>query len=450
MEVLTSPKHIAIIGRPNVGKSTLLNRLVGRRVAIVQDQEGVTRDWQIYDAKLQDLSLRIVDTPGLGLEGPDFLEKVQAFFPRILKAVDGVLFMTDGKSGWDDRDLKIAKWLHKQGVPVIFVANKCEKEDLYREYNFYNLGFGAPLEISALHGLGLYDLSQSIKKLPLRPKETLTGPCQNVEFRLIVLGRPNVGKSTFINFCLGYERLLAGPEAGITRDSVEVPLTWRGRKIALVDTAGLRKKARVYESVEKMSCQASVHSLMFGQVVLLLIDCTQGLEKQDLTILEKVFQEGRGVVIGLNKWDQVEDQEGFYRSIKRCLANGVKGGQHIPLVPLSALTGRGVSGLWDAIFHIYDSWCYRISTGRLNKWLQEKLQAHPPILLRGRPIRPKYISQIKARPPTFTLFGNQVGDLPDHYIRYLLNGLVSDFNLQGTSPRLLCRETKNPYHTKVN
>jgi GTP-binding protein len=447
VEYLSNPQaRIAIIGRPNVGKSTLFNRMVGKRVAIVEDYEGVTRDWQAFQGSLFDLSFTILDTPGLGLKDSVYDKDIHDNLKGVIAQCDGVIFMVDGKFGVHALDQQTLTWLRKQGKPMIFVANKCERyEDTLKAFDTSQLGLGSPIIISALQGHGMWELKEAISQLTpsLREAPKASEPGQSI--RVAVMGRPNAGKSTFINTCLGSMRLLTGPEAGVTRDAIEVPMSLDGQDFIFIDTAGFRKQARVEHTLEQLSRYSGKRALIFSHVTLLCVDGTRGLEKQDLTLLESILEEGRAVVIGLSKCDQVSDKKAYMKGLRHCLDESIALGKWIPLVPFSSLTQEGVSTLCHEIKTLYQRWNQRIGTGPLNRWFMQSLQDNQPPLVRGRAVKPKYIAQIKSRPPTFVVFGNQMEHLPENYRKYLLNRLVEHFKFQGANPRITYKNSINPY-----
>lgn len=454
------PFTVAIVGRPNVGKSTLFNRLAGKRLAIVDDQPGVTRDRREGEGRIADLKFNLFDTAGLEEADEDALEtRMKQQTERAVREADVVLFVVDGRSGLTPMDRHFASWLRKLSANIILVVNKAESSAATAGIaDAWQLGLGQPIPMSAEHGIGIDDLYEAL--LPHRdavvetearasglvlddseidPEEE-TGP-----LRLAIVGRPNVGKSTLVNALLGEERMLTGPEAGVTRDAIASEWTWQGRELRLVDTAGLRRKARVVDRVESMSVESSFRAIRLAQVVLLVLDATQMMEKQDLTIARHVIDEGRALIVVVNKWDAVEDRSAAMRQLTDRLQTSLPQVRGVPIVTLSALTGRGLKDLPQAIFDIYDIWDARVSTGQLNRWLDAMLEGHPPPLAAGRAVKIKYVTQAKSRPPTFILFINRPEDLPESYLRYLANGLRDRFGLDGVPLRLLMRRQKNPY-----
>ncbi len=454
------PFTVAIVGRPNVGKSTLFNRLAGKRLAIVDDQPGVTRDRREGEGRIADLKFNLFDTAGLEEADEEALEtRMKQQTERAVREADVVLFVVDGRSGLTPMDRHFASWLRKLSANIILVVNKAESSAATAGIaDAWQLGLGQPIPMSAEHGIGIDDLYEAL--LPHRdavvetearasglvlddseidPEEE-TGP-----LRLAIVGRPNVGKSTLVNALLGEERMLTGPEAGVTRDAIASEWTWQGRELRLVDTAGLRRKARVVDRVESMSVESSFRAIRLAQVVLLVLDATQMMEKQDLTIARHVIDEGRALIVVVNKWDAVEDRSAAMRQLTDRLQTSLPQVRGVPIVTLSALTGRGLKDLPQAIFDIYDIWDARVSTGQLNRWLDAMLEGHPPPLAAGRAVKIKYVTQAKSRPPTFILFINRPEDLPESYLRYLANGLRDRFGLDGVPLRLLMRRQKNPY-----
>jgi GTP-binding protein len=456
---------VVIIGRPNVGKSTLFNRLVGQRLALVDDEPGVTRDRREGDASLFGLDFRVVDTAGLEERFDASLEaRMRQQTEKALAEADLALLLYDARAGITPLDEHFAQWLRRSGKPVALVANKTEGREAEAGVGeAFALGLGEPIPISAEHGLGMSDLYDAIAAVAAEragPGEDLAEPATEVDveaedegeegeservLQLAIVGRPNVGKSTLVNKLLGEERMLTGPEAGITRDSIAVDWTFKGRALRLVDTAGLRRKARVVEKLERLSTQDTLRSIRFAQVVVLLLDVDEGLEKQDLTIARMVVDEGRALVIGVNKWDAARDREAKLQAIRDRLERSLPQTRGIPVVTLSALQGHNIQALMQAVLGAYDVWKRRIATADLNRWLDAATAAHPPPASSGRPIRLKYITQAKTRPPTFAIFCSKPEDLPPSYLRYLENGLREAFDLPGTPIRINFRKGENPY-----
>jgi GTPase len=441
---------VAIIGRPNVGKSTLFNRLVGKRLAIVDDIPGVTRDRREGEGRLFDMKFRVVDTAGLeeGEEGS--LEAgMRAQTDIALDEADVVFMLIDARAGVTPLDDHFADWLRRQGKPVLLLANKCEgKAGTNGLAEAYGLGLGDPIPVSAAHGEGMDLLIEAL--LPFDDEFAVDeDESDDKPLQLAILGRPNAGKSTLVNRLLGENRMLTGPEPGVTRDSIASDWEWEGRSIRLIDTAGLRRRAKITDKLEKLSASDAIRALDYAQVVVLLIDALIPLEKQDLTIARRVVEEGRVLVIAANKWDLVRDPDAAMRQIRERVEDGLSQAKGVYVVTMSALTGRGTEKLLPAVFEAYDRWQIRIPTAALNDWLYEMVERHPPPLgHNGRRLRLRYITQVSARPPTFAVFANLPDDLPDSYVRYIQNGLRSTFKLDGVPIRINLRKRKNPYAPK--
>ncbi|MBE9558111.1 MAG: ribosome biogenesis GTPase Der [Proteobacteria bacterium] len=456
---------VAIIGRPNVGKSTLFNRLVGKRLALVDDTPGVTRDWREGEGRIASLRFRVLDTAGLEDAPDDSLAgRMRRQTEQALRAADVALFLLDARAGVTPVDEHFADLLRKESVPVILVANKCEgKAGEPGLLEAYALGLGDPVPVSAEHGEGMGDLFEALLPhadeaesrdaliageveeladgvVPDDEEEDDRGPLQ-----LAIVGRPNVGKSTLINRLLGEERLLTGPEAGITRDSIAVDWSFQGRPVKLVDTAGLRRRARVNEKLEKLSGSDTMRAIRFAQVVVVMLDAELMLEKQDLTIARQVVEEGRGLIIAANKWDIVKNPKQTLKALQEKLEITLPQVRGVPVVTISALEGRNLDRLLGTVFDLYDLWRSRISTAKLNDWLNAMTTAHPPPMVAGRRIRLRYATQVKTRPPTFAIWCSRGNELPDSYTRYLVNGLREDFDLEGVPLRVLLRKSENPY-----
>ncbi len=458
---------VAIIGRPNVGKSTLFNRLAGRKVAIVHDQPGVTRDRRETSAKLRDMNLQIIDTAGYEYSKEDNLEKrMWDQTRRAIEDADVSLFLFDARDGLQPYDEHFAQLLRQMHKPVILLANKCEgkaQEDSIGEA--FKLGFGEPIPFSAEHGLGLQDLYDALHaeyvKLPKEEK----APAYSAEddngtediseeawkkrtIQLAIVGRPNVGKSTLVNALLKDERMLTGPEAGVTRDAISTAWEYQGRKINLVDTAGLRKQARISDSLEKMSAASTKRAAFLAQVVVLVLDADAVLDKQDLTIARQVLDEGRALVIAVNKWDVANRKEALDQ-LNYKLRTSLTQAEGVPTVTISALKGEGLDKLMRAVFKVYDRWNIRIPTAPLNKWFADMIDNYPPPLGKNnRRIKLRYITQAKTRPPAFFIFSSNPEGLPDAYLRYLVNNLRETFDMGGIPIRMTVRKTGNPYAEK--
>ena len=445
---------VAILGRPNVGKSTLFNRLVGKRLALVDDLPGVTRDRREGEGRIGTLKFRIIDTAGLEEAFDDSLEaRMRRQTEMALAEADVALLMFDARAGLTPLDSHFAGWLREEETPVIVVANKCEGRAAEAgRLEAYELGLGDPVGISAEHGEGLVELKDAIEAAaPEKARARDGGEEAEAEKPLLlaVVGRPNAGKSTLINKMIGEDRLLTGPEAGITRDSISINWHFEGRPVRLFDTAGMRRKARVNRKLEKLAVADGLRAVQFAEVVVLLADATQPLERQDLVIARQTLEEGRALVIAINKWDLVDDGAEVMREIRYRLEGQLAQARGVPIVAFSALTGRGVDKLMPAVFRAYKAWNIRVPTARLNRWLEEMTARHPPPLVNGRRFRIRYLTQAKSRPPTFALFTSSGGDLPDAYERYLINGLRDTFGLQGVPVRMALRKSRNPYEEKA-
>jgi GTP-binding protein len=447
---------IAIVGRPNVGKSTLFNRLVGARRALVDDQPGVTRDRREGDGKLGDLSFRVIDTAGLENAASESLSgKIQAQTAKAVAQADAVLFLVDARVGATPADHTFADLVRKSGKPAILVANKSEgRAGEAGALESYALGLGDPVAISAEHAEGLADLYDALRAA--LPRETQEPDEEEIDeeaaaepadkpIRIAVVGRPNTGKSTLINRLLGEERLVTGPEAGITRDAIAVDLEWHGRRMRVHDTAGMRRRSRIDEKLEKLSIADTLNAIRFAEVVVVLVDAQTPFEEQDVRIADLVEREGRAIVIGFNKVDLVEREAGSRQRLRDLIDRVLPQIKGTPVVAISAHTGEGLDHLMKSVIEAYAVWNRRVPTAALNRFLMKASEMHPPPAIRGRRIRLDYMTQPKSRPPTFVLFSSRAEALPETYRRYLINGLRDAFALPGTPIRLTLRSKANPY-----
>jgi GTP-binding protein len=460
-------KRVAIVGRPNVGKSTLFNRLVGRRRAIVDDTPGVTRDVREAPAQLGDLAFTLLDTAGWETTPGEALEaRMRRFTERAIEGADVVLFLIDARAGVLPMDESFAGWLRKRKDKVILLANKCEgRAGQQGLAEAHGLGLGEPIPVSAEHGEGLSDLHEAlarhIEPMPEEEDEEEGGldageddeEADKRPVLLAIVGRPNVGKSTLLNRLVGEERMLTGPEAGITRDSIRVEWQWRGRPVRLVDTAGMRRRSRIDARLEAASVADTLDAIRLADVVVVVLDAADMAEKQDLTIAGRVIEEGRALVIAVNKTDLLADDQATASRAWRKLADRLEASfaqvKDVPIVGFSALSGRGIERLMPKVFETYDIWNKRVPTPKLNRWLREMETLHPPPLAKGRRIRLRFMTQIKRRPPTFVLSVSQPQELGDDYLRYLTNRLRDDFRLPGVPIRLAMRKPKNPYASRA-
>src|SRR5579863_1516940 len=435
---------VVIAGRPNVGKSMLFNRLAGRRLALVADTPGVTRDRKEAEALLRGRRVRLVDTAGLEEAPAESLAgRLREGAGVATAAADLVLFVVDARAGVTPADRHFAQWLRRQGRPVLLVANKAEgRSSQSSVLDAFALGLGEPLPVSAEHGEGISELMAEIAdRLP----DGETSEEAAKPLKLAIVGRPNTGKSTLLNRLVGEERMITGPEAGLTRDAVSVVLHDAGGPIELVDTAGLRRKARVEAPLEKLAVGAAINALKLAEVVVLVVDATEGLHDQDLQIAQLIEREGRACVIAFNKWDAVANRQATRRAIGERLEMSLAQMRGIQVVTLSALTGAGMNRLLPAVRRAHEVWNTRLPTAALNRWFEQALARHPPPLVSGRRLKLRYTTQAKARPPTFVLFGTRAERLPEDYQRYLVNSLREAFDLPGTPIRVQLRGTRNPY-----
>ncbi len=469
---------VAIVGRPNVGKSTLFNRLVGKKLALVDDTPGVTRDRRPGDARLIDLKFRIIDTAGLEEAAPETLQgRMRAQTEAAIDEADLSLFVVDAKMGLTPVDTALADMLRRKGKPVVLVANKSEARGSDGGfYDSYTLGLGEPTAISAEHGQGMLDLRDAIvaaigeeraypeddeaeTDVDVRAEAAAEGAEQDEDFepeydetkplRVAIVGRPNAGKSTLINRFLGEDRLLTGPEAGITRDSISVEWDWKGRTIKMFDTAGMRRKARVQEKLEKLSVADGLRAIRFAETVVIMFDATIPFEKQDLQIVDFVLREGRAAVLAFNKWDLIDDPQAVLAELREKTDRLLPQARGIRAVPVSGQTGRGLDKLMQAVIETDRTWNRRISTAKLNRWLDVTQTQHPPPAVSGRRLKLKYMTQVKARPPGFMISCTRPDALPESYIRYLTNGLRNDFNLPGVPIRIHFKASDNPFASKA-
>ena len=438
---------VAILGRPNVGKSTLFNRLVGRKIALVDDQPGVTRDRREGEAKLGELRFKLFDTAGLDdIKGDSLEARMSAQAETAIDDADVVLFVVDARAGVTPTDREFAERVRRKGKPVILVANKAEtRKQNDGVLEAYELGFGEPLPISAEHGEGLdylYDalLPYTEENAKMDGEETGDGP-----LRLAIIGQPNAGKSTLVNTILGEERMLTGPEAGITRDAISSDFEWKGHKIRLWDTAGIRRKSRVTGKIEKLAVSDALRAIRFAECVVVMIDASLPIERQDLTLCDLVAQEGRAVVLALSKWDLVEEKQKKLKDVNSDLEDVLPEIRGVPVITISSKQERGIDKLLEAVFGAMEKWNSRISTSQLNRWLEAAIARNPPPAPSGRRIKIRYATQADSRPPTFAVFGNQLSKLPESYTRYLMNGLRKDFELWGVPIRFSMRGGKNPF-----
>jgi GTP-binding protein len=451
---------VAIIGRPNVGKSTLFNRLVGKKLALVDNTPGVTRDRREGDARIGSMEFTVVDTAGWDDAGEGMGARMRDQTMKAIKGAHVCFFVIDAREGVTALDRAVAQTLRKVRVPIICLANKAEGgKGVQGVAEAFGLGFGDPIPLSAEHGEGLDQLFDAL--LPFEeataqdPDAIPAGDFGEDEepedgeeiksVKIAVIGRPNAGKSTLINKLIGEERMITGPEPGLTRDSIGVEWVWKDRRVKLFDTAGMRRKARVEEKLEKLSVADTLRAVRYAEVVILAIDATSPLDKQDLTIADLVEREGRALIIALTKWDLIEDRQALLKAARERVDTVLPQIRGVLLVPVSSLQGRGLDQIMPAVFKTLITWNKRVPTSALNRWLEAMTQKHPPPAVSGRRLRLRYMTQVKSRPPTFALFTTRPGELPESYMRYLANGLRVDFNMPAVPLRLILRKTKNPF-----
>ena len=447
---MTRLPTVAIVGRPNVGKSTLFNRLVGKKLALVDDRPGVTRDRREGAAHLLGLDFRVVDTAGYEDHDAQSLPgRMRLQTEAAVAGADVALFLIDSRAGIVPLDEEIARWLRGSTTPIILVANKAEgRSGEQGILESLALGFGDPVQMSAEHGEGVADLFEAL--LPHLEGDEIEEEAPDEDdpaapLKLAIVGRPNAGKSTLVNQMLGEDRMITGPEAGITRDSIAIDWEWQGRPVRLIDTAGMRKRAKVQDKLEKLSVADALHAVDFAEVVVLLLDATLGLESQDLRIADRVLEEGRALIIALNKWDVAQDPSSLFNGVKAALGDGLSQVKGVPLITVSAMTGRGIDQLLGAAFETREAWSRRVSTGELNRWFERAIEANPPPAPGGKRIKMRYVTQVKSRPPSFVIFGTRVDQLPASYERYLVNSLRRDLAFGAVPVRLTLRAPKNPF-----
>jgi GTP-binding protein len=443
---------VAIVGRPNVGKSTLFNRLVGKRLALVDDRPGVTRDRREGEANLLGLEFRVIDTAGFEDEDPQTLPgRMRKQTEAAVREADAALFLVDAREGLTPLDEEIGRWLRVETTPVIVVANKAEGRAAESGiFEAFRLGLGEPLAVSAEHGEGVADLFEALR--PHVEHEHLEREDDEgaAPLKLAIVGRPNAGKSTLVNRMIGEERMITGPEAGITRDSISLDWEWPSpsgevHRVQLVDTAGLRKRAKIDDKLERLSAADTKRSIDYAEVVVLLLDATRGLESQDLRIAAQVIDEGRGLIIALNKWDVAEHASSLFNGVKAALAEGLAQVRDVPLLTISGKTGKGIDTLLEVALELREAWSKRVPTGELNRWFEAAIDTNPPPAPKGKRIKLRYITQVTTRPPTFVVFGNRTDELPESYRRYLVNALRRDLGLGAIPLRLNFRGRTNPF-----
>ena len=441
---------VAIVGRPNVGKSTLFNRLVGKRLALVDDRPGVTRDRREGEASLIGLEFRVIDTAGFEDEDPQTLPgRMRQQTEAAVRDADVALFLIDAREGLTPLDEEIGRWLRAESTPVVVVGNKAEsRAGESGLLDAFRLGLGDPIGISAEHGEGVADLFEVLLPLIEREgdeEEEEEEPGEDAPLKIAIVGRPNAGKSTLVNRMLGEERMITGPEAGITRDSISLDWEWNGRSVRLVDTAGLRKRSKVEDKLERLSAADTKRAIDYAEVVVLLLDATRGLESQDLRIANQVIEEGRALIIALNKWDVADQASSLFNGVKAALQEGLSQLRDVPLLTVSAKTGKGTDTLLEVAFDLREAWSRRVPTGELNRWFEAATDANPPPAPKGKRIKLRYVTQVKSRPPSFVVFGNRTDELPESYRRYLVNALRRDLGLGAVPLRLEFRGRSNPF-----
>jgi GTP-binding protein len=438
---------VAIVGRPNVGKSTLFNRLVGKRLALVDDRPGVTRDRREGEAKLLGLDFRVIDTAGFEDEDPHSLPgRMRQQTEAAVRDADAALFMIDAREGLTPLDEEIGRWLRAESTPVIVVANKAEgRASESGIFEAFRLGLGDPIALSAEHGEGVADLFQALQPLVEGKEGEEEEEGEGAPLKLAIVGRPNAGKSTLVNRMIGEERMITGPEAGITRDSISLQWEWNDHPVQLVDTAGLRKRAKIEDKLERLSAADTKRAIDYAEVVVLLLDATRGLESQDLKIAAQVIEEGRALIVALNKWDVAENASSLFNGVKAALAEGLAQLKDVPLLTISGMTGKGIDTVLKVAFELREAWSRRVPTGELNRWFEHAVEANQPPAPKGQRIKLRYITQVKSRPPTFIVFGNRTDELPESYRRYLVNALRRDLRLGAIPLRLDFRGRGNPF-----
>ena len=469
--------RLAIVGRPNVGKSTLFNRLAGQKLALVDDTPGVTRDRRLHSARLQDLRFEVVDTAGFEVSGPETLAgRMRRQTEVAIEEADVLVFMIDARAGILPDDRAFADLARKSGKPVVLAANKAESRGAeMAAVEAWELGLGEPVVLSAEHGQGMGELRDAIVAAlgedkaygkDAEPVAAFDQPLigEDIEdpdaesqpaydntrpLRIAVVGRPNAGKSTLINALVGEDRLLTGPEAGITRDSISVDWEWRGRTVKLFDTAGMRRKARVQEKLEKLSVADGLRAVRFAEIVIVLLDATIPFEKQDLQIADLIIREGRGLVLAFNKWDLIDEPQALLAELREKTERLLPQARGVRAVTVSAETGRGLDKLMEAVVKTDETWNRRISTGPLNRWLEAAVGQHPPPAVAGRRLKIRYMTQVKTRPPGFVVSCSRPQEVPQSYVRYLINGLRETFDLPGVPIRIMLRASDNPYASKA-